>query len=238
MAYCSKCGTELNNGSKFCPKCGTPSNSNDAERIKLQNECDEETSSKANNCLWILASIAVGFLILWALASDSDDGGGIYPYLSIASIVGILGLIIARFIGKLDNKLTILATIGTVVYFIIMAMNVPTASEELKNKRKAKNNQTEQRQETPAEREANEKQEKIKKIAEIAYQLGYEKRKNTWGQSVAAEDAAAIDYRYRYARDPEDEGQSERWQVFRENYTKGFSDCADKIIKKFKEEEL
>lgn len=24
MAFCTKCGAQINNGSKFCPKCGTP----------------------------------------------------------------------------------------------------------------------------------------------------------------------------------------------------------------------
>ena len=109
--------------------------------------------------------------------------------------------------------------------------------------------QIEQKQESPAEkqarekkeqadREANEKQEKIKRVAEIAYKMGYDTRKATWGETIASEDAAAADYRYRYAVDPEDAGQSERWNVFRENYQKGFSDAADEIINKFRKEDF
>ncbi|UKK59213.1 hypothetical protein L6470_12745 [Prevotella communis] len=95
-----------------------------------------------------------------------------------------------------------------------------------------------QKQESPAEKEASEKQEKIKRVAEMAYKLGYETRKKTWGEALSSRAAAEADYRFRYAKDPEDEGQSERWKVFLENYKKGFSDCADDMEKKFKQEEF
>ena len=83
-----------------------------------------------------------------------------------------------------------------------------------------------------------EKQDKIKKVAEMAYQKGYKTRRDTWGQSITSKSAAHLEYTIRYGREPEDEGQSERWKVFLENYEKGFSDAADEIMNKMREEDF
>lgn len=41
--YCTECGNELNNDSKFCPKCGHPTTSNDnlKQNIKTKNDVDD-----------------------------------------------------------------------------------------------------------------------------------------------------------------------------------------------------
>ena len=97
--------------------------------------------------------IAFAFLFLWAIASESDDGGGLYTYISIASIIGILAIAIAIFLRRITESAAIKTTVGIVAYFVLMAINVPTASEELRNQRKAKNQQTiEQKKESPAEK--------------------------------------------------------------------------------------
>lgn len=124
----------------------------------------------------------------------------------------------------------------TMVVMTVFAIGFAASDDDVGSN--SSSSQTEQKQETPAEREAREKQEKVKKVAEIAYKMGYDRRKATWGETIASEDAAAAEYRYRYAVDPEDAGQSERWNVFRENYQKGFSDAADEIIKKFRSEDF
>ena len=258
MAFCSKCGTELTEGAKFCPKCGNPIGNTQVESSSYedssntgqfdQNDSSDNAEESMFNykyiCIIVLCLIAFAFLFLWALAHDSDNGGGLYTYISLISILGVLVLALLIYLEQLTKSTAIKTTIGIVVYFALMAINVPIASEELRNERKARNEQKiiEQKQESAAEkradREANEKQEKIKRVAEIAYKMGYDTRKATWGETIASEDAAAADYRYRYAVDPEDAGQSERWNVFRENYQKGFSDAADEIINKFRKEDF
>ena len=40
MAFCSKCGTQINDGAKFCPKCGQPT----SEANNVQNSGNIESS--------------------------------------------------------------------------------------------------------------------------------------------------------------------------------------------------
>ena len=127
-----------------------------------------------------------------------------------------------------------LLTMGVIALFAVGF----AASDEDSSKSNSESSfeQAEQKQETEAERQANEEQQKIKKVAEIAYQMGYNTRRETWGQSISSESYGRMEYTMRYGREPEDEGQSERWGVFIENYKKGFSDAAGDIMKKYDEE--
>jgi hypothetical protein len=124
----------------------------------------------------------------------------------------------------------------TMVVMVVFAIGFAASDDD--GNSSSSSSQTEQKQETPSEKEAREKQEKVKRVAEIAYKLGYDTRKATWGETLSARGAAEADYRFRYAQDPEDAGQSERWNVFLENYSKGFSDAADDIMKKFRAEDF
>lgn len=40
MAFCSKCGTQLNEGAKFCPKCGQPTTSNEMNNTQVSSSND------------------------------------------------------------------------------------------------------------------------------------------------------------------------------------------------------
>ena len=163
MAFCSNCGTELTDGAKFCPKCGQHVNDHMEETpiVEGNNPKQEKGISTVTKiCMAALCLIAFAFLFLWGIASESDDGGGLYTYISIASIIGILAIAIAIFLRRITESAAIKTTVGIVAYFVLMAINVPTASEELRNQRKAKNQQTiEQKQESPAEKQAREKKE-------------------------------------------------------------------------------
>ena len=121
----------------------------------------------------------------------------------------------------------------TIVVMAIFAIGFAASDEETSS-----SSSEPQRQETQAEKEAREKQEKVERVAKMAYQKGYDTRKATWGQSIVSETAARLEYAIRYGREPEDEGQSERWNVFVENYQKGFSDAAHDIMKKMDEEDF
>ena len=38
MAFCSKCGTQVNDGAKFCPKCGNPIGDNASTSVNNQSQ--------------------------------------------------------------------------------------------------------------------------------------------------------------------------------------------------------
>lgn len=95
----------------------------------------------------------------------------------------------------------------------------------------------EQKKETESDRKEREKQEKIKKVADIAYKKGYEMRMST-RELISAESSAHMDYTIRYGREPEEEQSQERWNIFLENYKKGFSDAAHKIMEKINSEDF
>ena len=38
MAFCGKCGAQLNDGAKFCPSCGAPTGSEQAQQQTYQQD--------------------------------------------------------------------------------------------------------------------------------------------------------------------------------------------------------
>ncbi|ADV42299.1 DUF4870 domain-containing protein [Bacteroides helcogenes] len=49
MAYCSKCGTEITDGTKFCPSCGTPAGASAAQENRQQQQSTETKFSETMN---------------------------------------------------------------------------------------------------------------------------------------------------------------------------------------------
>ena len=253
MAFCGKCGTQLNDGAKFCPKCGTPTQMSaklgkeeisDEEELQVENEGEKWPIPMVAKVGLILSALLVVYGVL--TINTSSFQGIVFIY---CIAIGMLLVIWAAFngYGNMDKKAAYWTIIAALVSFpIIKGADYLFANDETEE------NETElveQKQESPAEkqarekkeqadREANEKQEKIKRVAEIAYKMGYDKRKATWGETLSARGSAEADYRFRYAVDPEDDGQSERWNVFLENYSKGFSDAAEEIMNKFRKEDF
>lgn len=259
MAFCSKCGTELTEGAKFCPKCGNsvqpteekPKNIVDAFKEGWQqgaNESQNEPSENESLSTWEKIALGVaGFVSFTGICGGVANGMWIVVLVSLCA----LGAICAVFMGTIEKKY---AWTTAIVSFLVVSGAIGASTDDKEEKQKQvqteqKQVQTEQKKESPAEkqarekkeqadREANEKQEKIKRVAEVAYKMGYDTRKATWGETLSARGAAEADYRFRYAQDPEDAGQSERWNVFLENYSKGFSDAAKDIEKKFDQEDF
>lgn len=253
MAFCSNCGTELTKGAKFCPKCGEsvqsteekPKNIVDAFKEGRQEGAKKSQNNPSENeslSTWEKVALGVaGFVAFTGICGGVADGMWIVVLVSLCA----MGAICAVFMGTIEKKY---AWTTAIVSFLVVCSAIGASAPDEKEEEQ-KQVQTEQKQESPAEkqarekkekadREANEKQEKIKRVAEIAYNMGYERRKATWGQSIASEDAAAAEYRFKYAVDPEDAGQSERWNVFLKNYSKGFSDAANDIKKRFSQEDF
>ena len=97
--------------------------------------------------------------------------------------------------------------------------------------------QIEQKQETKSNNQETEKQEKIKNVADIAYKKGYEMRMST-RELINAESSAYMEYTMRYGKEPEEEQNKERWNIFKKNYEKGFADAAAKIMKEINSEDF
>ena len=94
-----------------------------------------------------------------------------------------------------------------------------------------------QKQNNIIDTEKLEKQKKIDKVAKIAYKKGYEKRMST-RELIRSDYAAEIEYMQRYGCVPSEEASQERWNIFLENYQKGFSDAANKITKEMHSEDF
>lgn len=316
MAFCSNCGTQLSDGTKFCPKCGTPIENSDvkmdsshcsvelistgrailqvakaltkalgvdlkeandfidsapcavAEGLSLskaqeiaqiiqrsgakvvikqggvsipievpQQNTDNVKQTEKEGTISIWAKIALSFAVFIAFMGVI---GGIANDAWVVVIISICGLgaIYAVFTGSIEKKY---AWTTAIVTFLVVCCAIGTlpSSEE----KEQKQTQTEQKTETPAEKKVreqkeqadkqeSEKQEKVNKVAKMAYQKGYDVRKETWGQSISPESSARLEYTFRYGKEPEDAGQNERWNVYLENFKKGFADAAHEIMKK------
>jgi len=133
----------------------------------------------------------------------------------------------------------------TVATIVLFAVGFAASDEEGSSSNESSATQTEQKQEMQSDQnqesekelKEREKQEKVKKVAEIAYKKGYEMRMST-RELINAESSAHMEYTIRYGKEPEEEQSKERWNVFLENYKKGFSDAADKIMEKINSEDF
>lgn len=80
MAYCSKCGTQLSDGTNFCPKCGTPCDSSFSQSTGENGVVEKKKSSKVPikallSVILIMALIGGGWLVWKSLGNDySLDG--------------------------------------------------------------------------------------------------------------------------------------------------------------------
>ena len=246
MSYsCGNCGAEFEKGTKFCPNCGTKIN------WKKTNDNQDESSDryKLYGLLFvaICACISMGIFIYlgdWFLAI----------FLTICCIIIVGGFITYAEENDIPKNITLLLTCCIGIVYLAMAINsldnywdlqkeIEQRAQETeqmeKEQKKEEAERKEREKKEEAEREEREKQDKIKRVADMAYQKGYQCRRETWGDyNPSSESRARLEYTMRYGREPEEEGQSERWNVFKENYMKGFSDAAEEIKKKMREEEF
>ena len=78
--------------------------------------------------------------------------------------------------------------------------------------------------------EEQEKKLRMMKIADMAYQKGYEKRKST-RMLISSEEAAYQDYILRYNEVPNEGADPERWELFKKEYMRGFAQAAQDMLK-------
>ena len=80
MAYCSKCGAQLSDGTNFCPKCGTPCDSSFSQSAGESGAVEQKKSSKVPikvllSVILVIALIGGGWLVWKNLGNDySLDG--------------------------------------------------------------------------------------------------------------------------------------------------------------------
>ena len=79
MAYCSKCGTPLNEGAKFCPKCGNAC----GEKCS----CTSKKGSVNKKPLVITASVAIVLALLCCCVFVWNNFGKDYSLEGLADIV-------------------------------------------------------------------------------------------------------------------------------------------------------
>jgi len=75
MAFCSNCGTQIEEGVKFCPSCGTVQEGQTATPItNIQpsyTTSDDASDIQANKILALLSYFWLLFLVPWFLAPNS-----------------------------------------------------------------------------------------------------------------------------------------------------------------------
>ena len=169
MAFCSKCGTQLSDGAKFCPKCGNPTGSTQKE----SSSTDKDDSPKG-----IIDAFKEGWKegVNESGNESNENGGelttaqkvihGVLATIAFLSIFGTIGdgmwfaaivcvavLIASCYVFIEKQHVWTTAICG----FLLLTLAVgATAPDE----EKGKQTQTEQKQESPAEKAAREKREK------------------------------------------------------------------------------
>lgn len=135
MSYCSKCGTQINDGAKFCPSCGTPVAATAAEP---QNDVQpapapsassgEAQDAEQNKVMGVLAYL--GILVLIPLFAAKESKFARYHanqglVLCIAAIVygvaySILSSVILAISWRLYFLVSIIGLVG--VGFAVLAV--------------------------------------------------------------------------------------------------------------------
>jgi len=76
MAFCGKCGAQLNDGAKFCPSCGAPTGSEQAQQQTYQQPQQQayapvQSDAQQNKVMGILAYLSWLVIVPWIAAKES-----------------------------------------------------------------------------------------------------------------------------------------------------------------------
>ena len=76
MAFCGKCGAQLNGGAKFCPSCGAPTGSEQAQQQTYQQPQQQayapvQSDAQQNKVMGILAYLSWLVIVPWIAAKES-----------------------------------------------------------------------------------------------------------------------------------------------------------------------
>lgn len=93
MAFCSKCGAQINDGAKFCPKCGQPTNVVSQQQENQSQQVDDSFGAKIKrfrNSKWNWAAACVlfaAFIGIKTCDTDIDVTDPVDVYNEVASAV-------------------------------------------------------------------------------------------------------------------------------------------------------
>ncbi len=76
MAFCGRCGAQLNDGAKFCPSCGAPTGSEQAQQQTYQQPQQQayapvQSDAQQNKVMGILAYLSWLVIVPWIAAKES-----------------------------------------------------------------------------------------------------------------------------------------------------------------------
>ena len=76
MAFCGKCGAQLNDGAKFCPSCGAPTGSEQAQQQTYQQPQQQayapvQSDAQQKKVMGILAYLSWLVIVPWIAAKES-----------------------------------------------------------------------------------------------------------------------------------------------------------------------
>lgn len=131
MAYCSNCGTELNEGAKFCPQCGNAVGVGD-NKFSRPNKRVNKRPKKEDKSLTIAQKIALG---ISALPAFIGLCGGVVSALEgvwsilLVSICASAAIILVA-IGEIDKKYAWAVAIGSfMAIFVTIGSSAPDREE-------------------------------------------------------------------------------------------------------------
>ena len=201
MAFCKHCGNKLEDGAKFCPKCGNPTNGEvDAPKSDDNDKNNEDAKNTKVGCI------------------------------SLIVIILIIGYIFNKCSGGEDSKATDDATAPKTEQVTEKAEAQQPTNEEVNVDTVATEETEAPIVEEKVNTEEQEKKLRMMKIADMAYQKGYEKRKST-RMLISSEEAAYQDYILRYNEVPNEGADPERWELFKKEYMRGFAQAAQDMLK-------
>ena len=126
MAFCGKCGAQLNDGAKFCPSCGAPTGSEQAQQQTYQQPQQQayapvQSDAQQNKVMGILAYLSWLVIVPWIAAKESPfaryhTNQGLV--LAIVEIAWWILSAILRAIATAAYSLGFLAVIGVISWIL------------------------------------------------------------------------------------------------------------------------
>ena len=118
MAFCGKCGAQLNDGAKFCPSCGAPTGSEQAQQQTYQ---QPQQDAQQNKVMGILAYLS--WLVIVPLLAAKESPFARYHtnqglVLAIVEIAWWILSAILTAIATAAYSLGFLAVIGVISWIL------------------------------------------------------------------------------------------------------------------------
>ena len=126
MAFCGKCGAQLNDGAKFCPSCGAPTGSEQAQQQTYQQPQQQayapvQSDAQQNKVMGILAYLSWLVIVPWIAAKESPFARYHTNQGLVLAIVEIAWWILSAILAAIATaaySLGFLAVIGVISWIL------------------------------------------------------------------------------------------------------------------------